>query len=151
VKPVTVSIDVPNSPHEVYDFLDVLGNHEKFMDHFLVDWQLSGPPRGVGSKANVAVRVRGEKDRTDFEVLEADAGRRILEESRGGPGGRRHLRGTYHLTERPGGGTRIEFELEFLELPRRERLMGPLNRAYIRRINRKGLKRLAEQLSAQTG
>jgi hypothetical protein len=150
VKPVTVTLDVPQSPHEVYEFLEVLGNHEKFMDHFMVDWQLSGPPRGVGSKANVRVKATAEKDWTDFEITEADAGRRIVEESHGGSGGKRHLRGTYHLDELPGGGTHISFELEFLELPRGERLMGPLNRAYVRRVNRKGMKRLAEQLSAQT-
>jgi hypothetical protein len=51
VKPVTVSIEVPNSTQQVYEFLDVLGNHESFMNHFMVDWQLSGPKRGVGAKA----------------------------------------------------------------------------------------------------
>jgi hypothetical protein len=47
VKPVTVSIEVPRSREEVYDFLDVLGNHEGFTDHFLVDWEVSGPQRGT--------------------------------------------------------------------------------------------------------
>ena len=147
MKPVTVSIDVPNPPDQVYEFLDVLGNHESFMDHFMVDWQLSGPKRGVGAKANVRVKATAEKDWTDFEIVEADAGRRIVEESQGGSRGKRRLRGTYLLDEQPDGGTRINFELEFLELPTGERLMGPLNRAYIRRVNRKGLKRLAERLS----
>ena len=44
---------VPNPRPEVYEFLDVLGNHEQFTDHFMVDWELSGPKRGVGAKANV--------------------------------------------------------------------------------------------------
>jgi ribosome-associated toxin RatA of RatAB toxin-antitoxin module len=146
VKPVTVSVEVPNSAHEVYEFLDDLGNHERFMDHFMVDWQLSGPQRGVGAKANVRVKATAEKDWTDVEIVEADSGRRIVEESTGGPRGKRRLRGTYHLEELPGGGTRISFELEFLELPRGERLMGPLNRAYVRRVNRKAMRRLAEVL-----
>ena len=30
----------------------MLGNHEQFTDHFMVDWG-SGPKRGVGAKANV--------------------------------------------------------------------------------------------------
>ena len=148
MKPVTVSIDVPNPPDQVYEFLDVLGNHESFMDHFMVDWQLSGPKRGVGAKANVRVKATAEKDWTDFEIVEADASLRIVEESQGGSRGKRRLRGTYLLDELPDGGTRIDFELEFLELPTGERLMGPLNRAYIRRVNRKGLKRLAERLSS---
>jgi ribosome-associated toxin RatA of RatAB toxin-antitoxin module len=148
VKPVTVSVEVPNSTHQVYEFLDVLGNHESFMDHFMVDWQLSGPNRGVGAKANVRVKATAEKDWTDVEIVEADADRRLVEETIGGPGAERRTRGTYRLEALPDGGTRISFELEILEMPRTERLMGPLNRAYVKRVNRKAMKRLAEELGA---
>jgi hypothetical protein len=148
VKPVTVSVEVPNPPHQVYAFLEVLGNHESFMDHFMVDWKLSGPRRGVGAKANVRVKATAEKDWTDVELVEADSGRRLVEESTGGPRGKRRLRGTYLLHALPDGGTRISFELDFLELPRGERLMGPLNRAYAKRVNGKAMRRLAERLTA---
>jgi hypothetical protein len=146
VKPVSVSVEVPNSPHQVYEFLDVFANHERFTDHFMVDWQLSGPERGVGAKANVRVKATVEKDWTDIEVVEADADRRIVEEATGGPSAKRRTRGTYLLEPLPDGGTRISFELEFLELPASERLMGPLNRAYVKRVNGKAMKRLAEAL-----
>ena len=146
MKPVSVSVEVPNSPHQVYEFLDVLANHERFTDHFMVDWQLSGPERGVGAKANVRVKATVEKDWTDIEVVEADADRRIVEEATGGPSAKRRTRGTYLLEPLPDGGTRISFELEFLELPASERLMGPLNRAYVKRVNGKAMKRLAEAL-----
>ena len=43
----------------------MLGNHEQFTDHFMVDWQLSGPKRGVGAKANVKVKATAEKDGTE--------------------------------------------------------------------------------------
>ncbi len=148
MKPVTVSIDVPNSTHQVYEFLDLLGNHEAFMDHFMVDWKLSGPPRGVGAKANVRVKATAEKDWTDVEIVEADSGRRLVEETTGGSRGKRRTRGTYHLEALPDDGTRITFELEFLEMPTGERLMGPLNRAYVKRVNRRAMRRLADQLSA---
>jgi len=148
VKPVTVTADVPNPPGEVYEFLEVLGNHEKFMDHFMVDWELSGPRSGVGSKANVRVKATAEKDWTDVEIVEADASRRLVEETTGGPSAKRRTRGTYLLEQLPDGGTRISFELEFVELPPGERLMGPLNRAYVKRVNRKAMKRLAERLAA---
>ena len=148
MKPVTVTVDVPNPPGEVYEFLEVLGNHEKFMDHFMVDWELSGPERGVGAKANVRVKATMEKDWTDVEVVEADADRRIVEEATGGPSAKRRTRGTYLLEPLPDGGTKISFELEFLELPASERLMGPLNRAYVKRVNGKAMKRLAERLVA---
>jgi hypothetical protein len=148
VKPVTVSVEVPNPPQQVYEFLEVLGNHESFMDHFMVDWELSGPRKGVGAKANVRVKATAEKDWTDVTVVEADATHRLVEETVGGPSGKRRTRGTYTLEGLPGGGTRIGFELEFVELPAGERLMGPLQRAYVRRVNRKGMKRLAEQLGS---
>ena len=118
------------------------------MDHFMVDWQLSGPKRGVGAKANVRVKATAEKDWTDVEIIEADAGRRLVEETRGGSGGKRRTRGTYLLEALPDdGGTRISFELEMVEMPRGERLMGPINRAYVKRVNRKAMKRLKERLT----
>jgi ribosome-associated toxin RatA of RatAB toxin-antitoxin module len=151
VKPISSSIEVPSSTHDVYEFLDVLGNHQSFMDHFMVDWQLSGPKRGVGAKANVRVKAVGEKDRTDVEIVEADSGRRLVEETVGGSGGKRRTRGTYHLEALPDGGTRITFELEFTGMPGGERLMGPLNRAYVKRVNRKAMRRLAERLTTSRG
>jgi Polyketide cyclase / dehydrase and lipid transport len=113
----------------------------------MVDWKLSGPRRGVGAKANVRVKATGEKDWTDMEVVEADAGRRIVEEGTGGSRGKRRTRGTYALEDLPDGGTRITFTLEFLSLPTGERLMGPLQRAYVRRVNGKAMRRLAERLT----
>ena len=148
MKPVSVSVEVPNPRQEVYDFLDVLANHEQFTDHFMVDWQLSGPERGVGAKVNLRVKATGEKDWTEIEVVEVEPGRRIVEEGTGGSGGKRRTRGTYALDDLPGGGTRITFTLEFLSLPTGERLMGPLQRAYVKRVNGKGMKRLAERLTA---
>ena len=148
MKPVTVSIEVPNPPHEVYEFLEVLGNHERFTDHFMIDWELSGPRKGVGARANVRVKATAEKDWTDIEIVEADSDRRIVEEGTGGPRAKRRTRGTYLLEELDGGGTRVKFELELLELPVGERLMGPLNRAYLRRVNGKSMKRLAEELAS---
>ena len=148
MKPVSVSVEVPNPRQEVYEFLDVLANHEQFTDHFMVDWQLSGPERGVGAKVNLRVKATGEKDWTEIEVVEVEPGRRIVEEGTGGSGGKRRTRGTYALDDLPGGGTRITFTLEFLSLPTGERLMGPLQRAYVKRVNGKGMKRLAERLTA---
>ena len=147
MKPVTVSVEVPNSTHQVYEFLEVLGNHESFLDHFMVDWKLSGSKRGVGSKANVRVKATAEKDWTDVEIVEADSGRRLVEEMLGGPSAQRRSRGTYLLEALPDGGTKISFELEMLEMPRGERLMGPLNRAYLKRVNRKAMRRLQERLT----
>ena len=52
MKPVAVSIDVPQSPERVYEHIDALANHESFTDHMLVDWKCSGP-RAVGAREEV--------------------------------------------------------------------------------------------------
>jgi hypothetical protein len=150
MKPVTVSVDVPQQRREVFDYIDVLGNHERFTDHFLLDWQVSGPATGVGARARMRVKSPGPDDWLDMEVLEADPPRTTTEESVSAKGKRR-TRGTYVLEELPGGGTRIALELAWLEAPLRERLGAPLTRAVVRRANAKSLQRLAQILPGHQG
>src|SRR5215471_16605071 len=104
MKPVRVAVDVPRPREEVYDFLDVMANHQTFNDHFMVDWQLSGPARGVGSRARVRARAAA-----------------TITEENVGAGGRRHGTGTYTLEELPGGGTRVMFEYAWRRAPLSER------------------------------
>jgi hypothetical protein len=145
VKPVTVSATVPKSSQEVFEFLEVLANHEAFLDHMLVDWKFSGPRRGVGAQARARANTPGSQDWTDFEIVEAEPNR-IVEEGVDA-GGKRRTRGTYLLGELPEGGTKISFELAWLEASRLERLGPPLARAFVRRTNGKAMRRLAKQLS----
>jgi len=147
MKPVTVSTTVARPVAEVYEFLDVLANHEGFLDHMLVDWKFSGPRRGVGAQARARANTIGSQDWTDFEVVEAEPPMRLVEQGVGN-NGKRHTRGTYRLEELPGGGTRISFELEWLEASKAERLAPPLIRAFVRRTNGKAMRRLAKQLSS---
>jgi uncharacterized protein YndB with AHSA1/START domain len=145
MKPVTVSIEVPQSPERVYDYLDVLSHHERFTDHFLLDWEVSGPSRGVGARARMRVKSPGPDDWLDMEVIAAEPPRTTTEESVSGKG-RRRTRGTYVLEPLPGGGTRVTFELAWLEAPLSERLASPLTRAVVRRANARSLQRLAQIL-----
>jgi hypothetical protein len=147
MKPVTVSTTVARSIQEVYEFLDVLANHEQFLDHFLIEWKFSGPESGVGAKAEAKANTIGSQDWTDFEVVEGEPPTRIVEEGVGN-GGKRHTRGTYRLEELPDGGTKVHFELEWLEASKAERLIPPMSRAFVRRVNAKAMRRLAKQLSA---
>ena len=62
MKPVTVSTTVPQGREEVYDFLDVLANHEPFTDHMMVDWQYSGPAAGLGARARMRLKKPGRAD-----------------------------------------------------------------------------------------
>ncbi len=146
MKPVTVTVDVPNPREEVYAFLDLLANHEQFTDHLMTDWELSGPPAGVGAKTRARVRAPGSNEIISIEVIEVEPPRRIVEESVGA-GGKRRTRGTYTLDELPDGGTRVSFELSWVEAPRLERLGAPLNAAFIRRANGKAMRRLARALA----
>ena len=145
MKPVTVAIEVPQSRERVYDFLDVLGNHEQFTDHFLVDWELSGPSSGVGAKARMQVKGFGVRDSLEMEVVGAERPGMTAEESVGA-NGRRRTRGTYRLEEDPSGGTIVEFELEWLEATLLDRLTAPVARSFVRNANLRALQRLRVRL-----
>jgi hypothetical protein len=144
MKPVTVSATTRRSVGEVYDFLDVLANHEGFLDHLFVKWKLSGPRRGVGAKAEARQNAPGSQDWTDFEIVESAPGR-IVERAEGNKG-KRITRGTYTLEELSEGGTRVSFELAWERVSKAEGLVPPLTREFVRRANRKAVRRLAKQL-----
>jgi hypothetical protein len=146
VKPVAVTVEVPQTPEEVFDHIDVLANHEAFTDHFLVDWETSGPERGVGATAKMKVKRPGPDDWLEMEVVESERPRRTVERATSAKG-RRVTQGTYVLEPTAGVGTRICFELAWIGAPRNERLMAPITRAVTRSANAKALRRLAERLA----
>ena len=146
LKPVTVSVAVPQDRVQVFDFLDLMANHEPFNDHLMRDWELSGPERGVGSKARVHTRALGMSDVVDIEVIDAEAPIRIVERNVAAKAGRTG-EGTYTLDPLPDGGTRITFEYRWIVAPMIDRLTAPLARAYIRRNNETAMRRLAAQLA----
>ena len=98
--PVTVSVDVAADVVRVFDFLDVLANHEPFNDHLMRDWEVSGPARGVGSRARVRTRALGVSDVVDIEVVEVEAPTRIVERNTAQKAGRVG-QGTYALAPLP--------------------------------------------------
>jgi carbon monoxide dehydrogenase subunit G len=148
MNPVRVTIDVPQPREPVFDFLDVMSNHEPFTNHMLQDWDYSGPERGIGSKARVSVRAAGRAETVEIEVIAAERPKRIVERNTGA-GGRRVGTGTYLLDELPGGHTRIAFEYAWQSAPLSERLAAPIVRAILRRGNQRAMERLAEQLAEQ--
>ena len=145
IRPVTVSIDVPHEVEKVFDFLDLMANHEPFNDHLMRDWELSGPARGVGSRARVHTRALGMSDIVEIEVIDSEAPTRIVEVNVAAKA-KRTGQGTYTLSPLPGGGTHIAFEYRWLVTPAIDRLTKPLARAYIKRNNTTAMRRLAAQL-----
>jgi Polyketide cyclase / dehydrase and lipid transport len=148
MKPVRVSIDVPQQREQVYDFLDVMSNHEPFTDHILKHWKYSGPDRGIGSKAQVQVTTGGRTDTIDIEVVSAHRPETIVERNIGA-GGKRVANGTYVLEQLPDGGTRIVFEYSWQQAPLSERIASPLVRGVLRRSNERAMQRLADQLETK--
>ncbi len=145
MKPVAVSVAVARPVEEVFDFIDLLTNHESYMDHMFVDWKFSGPARGVGAKARARVSAPASREIAEFEVVESERPSRTVEEGVSAHGKRR-TRGTYTLAEHPGGETEVSFEMEWVEAPRTERAVPALTRVFLKRALGKGLKRFAKEL-----
>ncbi len=142
---VTNTVEVARPRAEVFDLVDVAANHEKWMDHLFKDWSFAGPKRGIGSVTKATVNAPSSRELITIKVVDAVAPERIVEEGESAHG-KRQTRGTYRFTEIDGGGTRIEFELEWLKTPRSERIAPFISRAFMRRANGKGMKRLAALL-----
>jgi hypothetical protein len=146
MKPVTVSIDVPQTPDEVYDFLDVMAHHERFTDNYLSDWRYSGPRRGVGSCATVTAALGGARTDVTIEVVEAEAPRRIVERNVSAAG-RRQAHGTYVIAPLPAGGSRVSFTYTWARAPLADRLLAPVVRTTMRRANHTVMRRLTAELA----
>ncbi|MEV0181867.1 SRPBCC family protein [Streptomyces sp. NPDC050625] len=146
MKSVTVSIDVPQTPEQVYDFLDVMAHHERFTDHYLTDWSFSGPGRGIGSCATVTAALGGTKTDVTVEVVEADAPRRIVERNVSAAG-RRPAHGTYTIEPLQTGGSHVSFTYAWARAPLADRLLAPVVRTTMRRANRTVMQRMATELA----
>jgi hypothetical protein len=145
MRPIRVTTTVPYPPERVYDFLDVMANHEPFTNHMLTDWEYSGPEQGIGSRAKVTATLGGRRERVEIEVIAAERPKTIVEQNVGA-GGRRIATGTYILERTPDGGTAIAFEYAWKQAPLSERLAAPLVRSVLSSANQRALARLAEQL-----
>ncbi|MGW1288453.1 SRPBCC family protein [Streptomyces sp. NPDC002586] len=146
MKSVTVSIDVPQTPEQVYDFLDVMAHHERFTNHYLTDWRYSGPGRGIGSCAMVTAALGGTKTDVTIEVVEAEAPRRIVERNVSAAG-RRLANGVYTIEPLAAGGSRVSFTYTWTRAPLADRLLAPAVRAMMQRANRTVMRRLAAELA----
>jgi hypothetical protein len=147
-RPVSVSVEVPQPRTAVYDFLDVMANHEPFTDHMLSDWTYSGPPRGIGAKARARTMLGAKSETADIEVIAGEAPAKIVERNVSAKG-RRVATGTYELTDLPTGGTHVRFTYAWEQAPLPDRVLSPLVRRILKRANEKAMTRLAEQLAGR--
>jgi hypothetical protein len=146
MKPITVSTVVARPVAEVYEHLAVLGNHEAFTDHMLIDWKLSGPASGIGAIADVTSTLGGRKQPARFEVIAAEPPSRLKERSTAA-GGKRVGTGEFRLADDGNGATKVDFTFAIERAPALENLVLPLMAPTLRKANQKSLDRLAEQLA----
>ncbi|MGW2089926.1 SRPBCC family protein [Streptomyces sp. NPDC001880] len=146
MRSITVSIDVPHTPEQVYGFLDVMAHHERFTNHYLTGWRYSGPGRGPGACAAVTAALGGAKVDVTIEVVEADAPRRIVERNVSAAG-RRLAHGAYTIEPLRTGGSHVSFTYAWVLAPVTDRLLAPVVRAAMRRANRTAMRRLATELA----
>jgi hypothetical protein len=146
MKPVIVRTTIDRDPDEVYAFLDVIANHERFNGHLMSDWEYSGPPTGLGAKATAIAKVAGRHGPLEIEVIETTVATTIVERYVS-HGGVRLTTGTYRIAPGPGGGAKVTYEYAWQRAPRIERMLSPLVRALMRSALQRSMDRLAEQLS----
>jgi uncharacterized protein YndB with AHSA1/START domain len=142
MEPVTVSVEVARPRQEVFDYVDLLANHETWLKQIYKNWRFEGPPRGVGGVAKALFDAPASREMVKFEVVESEAPEKIVEEGESAHGKRR-IRGTYRFVEVDAGRTKIELETEWLKTPKSERIATFISRAFMARTNGKSMKRLA--------
>ena len=144
MKPYSVSVTttVARPVGEVHDLLDDLSAHERWTDHFLVDWEILGDPHGVGAKARLRAKGTGQKAKSQIEVIEAGPTRIVEQGTIVGAPEQVRTRGIYDLKPADGGGTEITFTNEVFPSSRLEALSAPLAKAYLKRNNAKAMERL---------
>jgi hypothetical protein len=147
MKPVTVSTTIDRDPDDVYAFLDVIGNHERFNDHLMTDWEYSGPHTGLGAKATAVAKMAGRREPVELEVIETTVATTIVERNVSHRGVR-VATGTYRIAPGPHGGSWVTFEYAWQHSPRIERFAAPLVRALMRSALQRSMDRLAQELSA---
>jgi hypothetical protein len=150
MKPFSVSVTIDRTRDEVFAHLDVLAHHVAYLDHFIADCELSGPPSGVGAHMRFRSLSPGRKEWMDSTIIAVTRGVESVERTIGARGKRR-LRGTYRLTDAGPGATLVTFTLVTEAAPAVEALVTPLARPWLIKQNGRALERLKEQLEARTG
>ncbi len=143
---IKISIRVPGSPEQVFDYLDLIANRADFYGDLIAGWRFDGPDRGVGSKASATSFVGGIRSNVEIEVIESRRPHRIVARNRhDNPA--RVSQCSYTLGPLLDGGTHIEYEFAWLEMPLLERLLSPLSHAVRHRAENESMARLTAILS----
>jgi uncharacterized protein YndB with AHSA1/START domain len=143
--PVKVSVEIARPRQQVFDYVDVLANHEAWRKNLYKDWRFEGPKRGVGAIARATPDAPTSNERIEIKVVASRAPEEIVEEIESAHG-KRQTTETYRFTEVGEGRTRIELEVAWGTVPKSERIAPFVSRAFMARAQGKSLKLLAAQL-----
>jgi uncharacterized protein YndB with AHSA1/START domain len=145
VDPVTVSVTVARPREEIFEYLADIANHAEYTDHYLTDWHLTRE-QSYGRGAGARFRIKAPGNRfswADATLIELEPPYRIVEAGRTGKFNRVRTLSSYTLTPGPGNTTRVELTAETEPTTLADRLLESLGaRAWLRRQNRKALRRL---------
>ena len=117
-------------------------NHELWTDHILVDWS------GTAERVRVKSAAPGPEDWLDIETTSLTPPSETVERTTGAKG-KRVSYGTYRLREAGPSSTDVEFELRIETMPRRERVLSPVLRPWLQRVNDKAMARLKEHAESR--
>ena len=144
MKPVTVTTTIARPREEVYDFLVPLANHEQFTDHVLTNWRVDPD----GRRVVVDVKAPGQTQEAEIQALSEERPSTTVERTTA-LGGKRKTIGTYRLTDDGNGGTNVEFEVRWELTPLRDKLTAPMGRAWLKKVNQRGMERLKELMETR--
>ena len=148
MKPATATVRIKRPPAQVLEVIGDIARHQEYLDHFLVDWEItSATSRGAGASARTRAKGGGSDDIIEASITVATDDEIVLE-SRSGRNGSRRMRLVYALGEPdppsdpPGTATQVKFTLELLQGSIIDQATWALPRAHLERMYGQALLRL---------
>jgi hypothetical protein len=149
MKPATAEVRIKRPPAMVRELVADLSRHTEYLDHFLVDWEITSPvSRGVGATARLRAKGGGSDDRIEVAIT-AVTDETIVLESRSGRNRRMRLAYTFgephppaKPPDAPGTVTQVTLRLDLLQGSVVDQATWALPRAHLERMYGQALLRL---------
>jgi len=151
--PIRNSVIVERPREEVFEYLADVANHAEFSDHYLEQFRLTRED-SYGKGAGARFRVPAPLNRfswADVTIVDLDPPRRLVLAGRTGKYNRIRLLTDYVLEQGPGGGTRVTLVTETIPKYPSDRIMEAIGKGWLKRKQRKALRRLRSILEEGEG
>lgn len=142
MQPATAAVRIKRPRAAVHTLLADLSRHQEYLDHFLVDWEMTSDVTvGVGAAGRVRAKGGGSDDMVEFAMTEVTDDEIVIESRSGRRGGRR-MRLVYALEEVAEDTTQVRFTLELTAGSVVDRATWALPRSHLERQYAQGMLRL---------